>query len=150
MESLPVEPDENLPAGASIARGGLPPAATTDAVFLPQSDRVLESSVGTLELGPPSFLDRWGVIFLACFGFWIIIAGSILLVFGLRSLPPDPVLTGLTADQVRDALNAHKLLTDQWRDSLTSIFDLLITKTALPLVTLLLGYLFGRGRGTAQ
>jgi hypothetical protein len=29
---------------------------------------------------------------------------------------------------------------------LTYIFDLLITKTALPLVTLLLGYLFGKGK----
>jgi hypothetical protein len=34
--------------------------------------------------------------------------------------------------------------TNQGRDSLTYIFDLLVTKTAMPLVTLLLGYLFGR------
>jgi len=53
-------------------------------------------------------------------------------------------LTGLSTDQVKDALNIHKQALDQWRDSLTFIFDLLVTKTALPIVTLLLGYLFGK------
>ncbi len=117
-----------------------------EAHFEPQISRVSVNSVGTLEIEPPSFLDRWGVIFLACFSLWIIVAGSIILVYALKTMPPDPALTGLNAEGVRDTLNAHKLLEDQWRDSLTSIFDLLITKTALPLVTLLLGYLFGRGR----
>jgi len=50
----------------------------------------------------------------------------------------------MNTDQIREALSIHKEFHQQWTESLTSIFDLLVTKTVLPLVTLLLGYLFGR------
>jgi hypothetical protein len=40
-------------------------------------------------------------------------------------------------------LELHKSATDQFRDSLSFVFDLMVIKTVLPLVTLLLGYLFG-------
>lgn len=83
MESLPAETSQGASGAALIAQGGTEAGVGSGVLLSPQSAHVLESSVGTLELGPPSFLDRWGVIFLACFGFWIIIAGSILLVYGL-------------------------------------------------------------------
>jgi hypothetical protein len=40
-------------------------------------------------------------------------------------------------------LDLHKTATDQFRDALNFAFDLMVTKTILPLLTLLLGYLFG-------
>ena len=116
--------------------------------FTPATVRVSAADIGSIQLTPPSFLERWGVIFLACFAFWIIVVGTILLTFYLTHQPSEPSLAGLTSDQVRETLANQKLLEDQWRDSLNYIFDLLITKTALPLVTLLLGYLFGKGQAT--
>jgi hypothetical protein len=41
-------------------------------------------------------------------------------------------------------LAVHKAATDQFRDSVGYVFDLTVTKTVLPIVTLLLGYLFGK------
>jgi hypothetical protein len=67
-----------------------------------------------------------------------------MLVYFLIRLPAPPNLSGLTLDQIRDASSIYKQTVDQSRDSLTYIFDMLVTKTSLPLVTLLLGYLFGR------
>ncbi len=119
---------------------------TADAIATPEIVRVSATDIGSIQLAPPSFLERWGVIFLACFAFWIIVVGTIILSYFLAHQPAPPNLNGLAAEQVRDTLSNYKLLTDQWRDSLNYIFDLLITKTALPLVTLLLGYLFGKGR----
>jgi len=105
---------------------------------------VSTADVGTLSIAPTSFLEKWGVVFVACGGCWILLVGTGILIYFLRNQPAFPVLTGMSADQVKDALNAHKQLSDQWRDSLTYIFDLLVTKTALPIVTLMLGYLFGK------
>ena len=119
---------------------------TPNAAASPEIVRVSTADIGSVQLVPPSFLERWGVIFLACFAFWIIVVGTIILSYFLSHQPPAPSLNGLTPDQVRDALSNYKLLDEQWRDSLNYIFDLLITKTALPLVTLLLGYLFGKGK----
>ena len=121
---------------------------TPRSAALPEVVRVSAADVGTVQIAPPSFLERWGIIFLACFSFWTIVVGRVILPYFLGHRPAAPVLTGLTQEQVRDALSNNKLLEDQWRDSLNYLFDLLITKTALPLVTLLLGYLFGRGRAT--
>lgn len=92
----------------------------------------------------PSFLELWGVIFLAFAGAWILLVGSATLIYYFRTQPGLPSTAGLTPDQMREALSLHKELLEQWRDSLTSVFDLLVTKTVLPLVTLLLGYLFGK------
>ncbi len=118
----------------------------SNVIATPEIVRVSAADIGSVQLAPPSFLERWGVIFLACFAFWIIVVGTIILSYFLSHQPAAPGLNGLTAEQVRDALSNYKLLDEQWRDSLNYIFDLLITKTALPLVTLLLGYLFGKGR----
>jgi hypothetical protein len=105
---------------------------------------VTTDSVGGASDVKPSFLEKWGVVFLAFAGGWILLVCSGIFLFFLSHLPPLPNLSGLTADQVKDALSQHKQLVDQWRDSLTFLFDLLVAKTALPIVTLLLGYLFGK------
>jgi hypothetical protein len=92
----------------------------------------------------PTFLERWGIVLLACAGGWIILVGSAILTDYFLHQPAMPTLTGLSPDQVREALSIHKELHQQWMESLTSVFDLLVTKTVLPIVTLLLGYLFGK------
>ena len=107
---------------------------------------VSEQEAGSIDIVPPTFLEWWGVVFVSCAGGWIPLVGSGLLIHFLRNQPAIPSFAGLTAEQAKDALSVHKQLFDQWRDSLTYIFDLLVTKTALPLVTLLLGYLFGKGK----
>ncbi len=112
----------------------------------PEILHVSTSSVGNLEIAPPSFLERWGVTFLAWIGGWILLTGTGIVAFFLAKQPPAPNLAGLSPDAMQTALQSHKLLLDQWRDSLSYTFDLLITKTALPLATLLLGYLFGKGK----
>lgn len=116
--------------------------------LLPQNLDVVVSpaAAGNISIAPPTFLERWGVFFVACTGGWILLVGSGILIYFLRNQPAFPNLAGLTADQAKDALNLHKQLYDQWRDSLTYIFNLLVTNTTLPLVTLLLGYLFGKGK----
>ena len=50
----------------------------------------------------------------------------------------------MSAAQVKDVLDVYKQIYDQYRQSLTDVFDLLVTRTVLPIVTLLLGYLFGK------
>jgi hypothetical protein len=111
-----------------------------------ERDVVSTASAGEISIVPPTFLEKWGVVFVACAGGWILAVGSGILIYFLLNLPVSPALAGLAPDQAKEALNIHKQLFEQWRDALTYIFDLLITKTALPLVTLLLGYLFGKGK----
>jgi hypothetical protein len=103
-------------------------------------------AVGTIEIGPASFLERWGVVFLAFAGAWILAVGTALLIYFFWKQPALPSMTGQTPDQVTQALSVHKQLSDQWSESLMSMFDLLVTKTVLPIVTLLLGYLFGKAK----
>ena len=91
---------------------------------------VSEQEAGSIDIVPPTFLEWWGVVFVSCAGGWILLVGSGLLIHFLRNQPAIPSFAGLTAEQAKDALSVH----------------LLVTKTALPLVTLLLGYLFGKGK----
>ena len=104
------------------------------------------TQVGEITIAPPTFLERWGVVFLACAGAWILAVGTALLIYFFWKQPAFPNMTGQTPDQVTQALSVHKQLSDQWSESLTGIFDLLVTKTVLPIVTLLLGYLFGKAK----
>lgn len=114
----------------------------------PETVTVSSAAIGTFQTVPPSFLERWGVVFVAWIGGWILLTGSVICAYYLWKQPLSPSLAGLTPDQAQAVLSTHKLLVDQWRDSLNYVFNLLITNTALPIVTLLLGYLFGRGKGT--
>ena len=120
-----------------------------DPSFHPDTVTVSSANVGTFQTVPPSFLERWGVVFLAWIGGWILLTGSVICAYYLWKQPPSPSLASLTPDQAQAILSTHKLLVDQWRDSLNYVFNLLITNTALPIVTLLLGYLFGRGKPTS-
>ncbi len=114
--------------------------------FRPKSVTVPEIGIGAVMAEPPSFLERWGVVFLAWVGGWILVTGTALVAYSLAHQPPAPNLNGLSSDQVKSALENQKMLLDQWHESLNDIFDLLITKTAVPIATLLLGYLFGRSK----
>lgn len=115
------------------------------AILVPPGDvSISATSAGEITIAPPTFLERWGVVFVAVAGAWILLVATGLLIYYLRDLPGMPPTSSLTADQVRDALAVHKQVADQWRDSVGYVFDLLVTKTTLPIVTLLLGYLFGK------
>jgi hypothetical protein len=105
---------------------------------------IREETAGRTADIPPTFLERWGVVFLAFTGGWILLVELILMAYYLWKLPALPSLTGLSPEQLRDALAVHTQVVHDWRDDVTAIFDVLVTKTALPIVTLLLGYLFGR------
>lgn len=113
----------------------------------PPAPKTSEIDVGAVKTEPPSFLERWGVVFLGWVGGRILLTGTALVAYFLAHQPPPPNLGGLNNDQIKGALETHKLLLDQWHESLSNIFDLLITKTAVPIATLLLGYLFGRSKG---
>ena len=113
---------------------------------VPESVLISTAAVGQITNAPPTFLERWGVVFLACAGGWILAVGSALLIYFFWKQPSLPSTAGQTADQITQALNTHKQISEQWSDSLAHIFDLLVTKTVLPIVTLLLGYLFGKAK----
>ncbi len=110
-------------------------------------DLIGSIGAGNLESAPPTFLERWGVVFVACTGGWILFVSTAMLVYFVFQRPVFPSLAGLTADQIRSTIEVRKLAEDGWRDSVSYLFDLMVTKTALPILTLLLGYLFGRAKG---
>lgn len=109
-----------------------------------QSVVVSPSTAGQISIIPPTFLERWGVAFVATAGSWMLLVGSGLLIYYFSRQPGFPITAGLTPDQIRDVLASQKQASDQLHDSIGYVFYLLVTKTALPLVTLLLGYLFGK------
>lgn len=92
-------------------------------------------------------LDRWGMRFVWWAGAWILLVASVLLADFLWKQPNLPNTANLTPDQIKQALDTYHALAAELQGSLVSIFDLLVTKTALPVVTLMLGYLFGRRQG---
>ncbi len=99
---------------------------------------------GQFNIAPPTFLERWGVLFVSVGGFWMLSVCVAMLWFYLThlSLPPSQTATTRPGDY-RALMELHKSATDQFRDSVNFVFDLIVTKTVLPLLTLLLGYLFG-------
>jgi hypothetical protein len=77
-------------------------------------------------------------------GLWMLGVCIALLWYYLAHLSLPPALTSATnLGDYKTALDLHKTATDQFRDSLNFAYDLIVTKTILPLLTLLLGYLFG-------
>ena len=94
-----------------------------------------------------SALDRWGTQFVWWAGAWILIVASVLLADYLWKQPTLPNTANLNSDQIKEALSTYHALTEELQKSLSSLFDLLVTKTALPVVTLMLGYLFGKRKG---
>jgi hypothetical protein len=100
--------------------------------------------VGSVTVAPPTFLEKWGVVFVSVGGIWMLVIAAGLLAFYLLNLSlPAPQPQGMASTDYKQLLDLHKTASDQFRDFVNFIFDLTVTKTVLPLVTLLLGYLFG-------
>jgi hypothetical protein len=125
MAERPLEAPPNRPQVVTIPVGGA-------------------AGIGQLTITPPTFLERWGVVFVSVGGFWMLGVCIAMLWYYLAhlSLPPAQTATNKPEDY-KAILEVHKTAIDQFRDSLNFIFDLMVTKTILPLLTLLLGYLFG-------
>lgn len=104
------------------------------------------NEAGQLRSEPPTFLEKSGVLLLGILGGWILLVSTVLILWFLTRHPVALSVSQMTMEQAREAIASQKLIEDQWRDSMTFVFDLTVTKTALPVVTLLLGYLFGRAR----
>lgn len=102
------------------------------------------AGIGTLTITPPTFLEKWGVVFVSVGGVWMLLLCGAILWYYLAHLTAPPALPpNTTAADYKAVLDAHKTATDQFRESVSFAFDLMVTKTILPLVTLLLGYIFG-------
>lgn len=122
------------PAPAAVAN---PPQQVT----IPVSGT---AGFGDLSITPPTFLEKWGVVFVSVAGIWILLVCIAFLWYYLTHITLAPAQTGTTtAQDYKQILDGHKAAADQFRDSLSFAFDLTVTKTILPLLTLLLGYLFG-------
>lgn len=141
---MAAEPTGGSSAGASGAPPAGPPVGQQNqpqVVSIPVSG---ESGIGAFTITPPTFLEKWGVVFVSVGGAWILFVCAGMLWYYLSHLsPPPPQTAGMKAEDYRTILELCKTASDQFRDSLTFVFDLTVTKTVLPLLTLLLGYLFG-------
>jgi hypothetical protein len=89
--------------GISLAKGGIPMEREKDRLVISA-----EAAGPTADI-PPTFLERWGVVFLAWTGGWVLLFGLALLAFYLWKLPAAPDTIGLSADRLRDALALHRL-----------------------------------------
>lgn len=100
--------------------------------------------VGTVKVAPPTFLERWGVVFMSVGGAWMLVVCIGVLWYYLSHLASPPPLTASTKpEDYKAILDLNKAAAGQFQDSIGYVFDLMVTKTVLPLLTLLLGYLFG-------
>lgn len=75
---------------------------------------------------------------------WVFAVAASALVYYLIHLPPQPSVAGMNAAQAKKTLDTYTQMYNQYRQPFTDVFELLVTRTVLPIVTLLLGYLFGR------
>jgi len=99
---------------------------------------------GNVTIVPPTFLEKWGVVFVAVGGGWMLSVCIAMLWYYLAHLSLPPALTSaVKPEDYKALLDLHKTATDRFRDALNFAFDLMVTKTILPLLTLMLGYLFG-------
>jgi hypothetical protein len=118
-----------------------PSSSSPETVTIPVAG---SAGFGELTITPPTFLEKWGVVFVSVGGIWMLAVCVAMLWYYLQHLSPPPAqLPGVAPNDYRAMLELHKTATDQFRDSLSFIFDVMVTKTILPLLTLLLGYLFG-------
>ncbi len=60
--------------------------------------------------------------------------------------PRLPPLDGRSLPEVQESVNRHKLIAEEARAPFLAMFDLIVSRTLLPLVTLLMGYLFGKAK----
>ncbi len=78
-----------------------------EAQGVPQSLEVLPGA-GDVHVVPPTFLERWGVVFVAWVGGWILLISTAMLVYFVLQRPALPSLAGLSAEQIRGIVEAHK------------------------------------------
>ena len=90
---------------------------TTEQVF------VQPAAAGNVSIAPPTFLERWGVVFVACIGGWILVVGSGILIYFLRYQPPLPDMGRLTPDQAgtRLPLTSRSAINGETRSTPSSI-----------------------------
>lgn len=118
-----------------------PPTVSPQVVTIPVSGT---GGIGNLSINPPTFLEKWGVVFVSVGGAWMLTVCIVMLWYYLRHLAfPPPLTVTVTPADYTKLLDLRKTSNDQFRDSLNFVFDIMVTKTILPLLTLLLGYLFG-------
>ena len=100
--------------------------------------------IGSAKAVKPSFMEFWGTIaFFILLGLLICTSFYVMWKFNHVDLPMS--LPGTDdPEKVRIAVANHKLINEEGHASLWDLFDLLMTKTAIPLITLLMGYLFGK------
>jgi hypothetical protein len=95
----------------------------------------------------PTTIDWWAFFSLCCIGTVVLsmcIYGAYDLFFKIE--PALPNLTGDTLADVQASVNPHKLIEEELRAPFWSYFDLIVSRTPLPLVTLLMGFLFGKSK----
>ena len=114
----------------------------------PERVQISESRVGEIKIAPPTYLERWGIYLVALLIVWILAVGTLLLYAYLRHLPALPNASSLKPEEIKSALDVHAHLREEWFAEFTPVFDLLVTKTTLPIATLLLGYLFGKSKSS--
>ena len=108
-----------------VAPGPNPPQVT-----IPVSG---SAGIGNLTITPPTFLEKWGVVFVAVGGLWMLGVCVAMLSYYLSHLPLPPAETStLKPEDYKSILDLHKTASDQFRDSLNFAFDLMVTKTILP------------------
>jgi hypothetical protein len=102
--------------------------------------------VGKVE-NKPTTIDWWAFVSLCFIGVVVLIMcvyGAYDLFFKLE--PGLPRIRGDTLADVQASVNRHKLIEEELRAPYWSFFDLIVSRTLLPLVTLLMGYLFGKAK----
>src|ERR1700722_587760 len=115
----------------------MPPSAGSSSppqVTIPVSG---SGGIGNLSIAPPTFLEKWGVVFVSVGGFWMLCVCIAMLWFYLAHLELPPTQTPVTKiEDYKLALDLYQKATEQFRNSLSFMFDLMVTKTILPLLTL--------------
>jgi hypothetical protein len=66
-----------------------------------QNVEISSTNVGEISIIHPTFLERWGTVFVAFAGGWILVVGSGILIYYLCNQPALPNLAGLTANRQR-------------------------------------------------
>jgi hypothetical protein len=99
-------------------------------------------------MNPPTFLERWGVIFISAGGLWMLGVCIAMLWCYLAHLGSLSTAGNFfKPEDLRTHLELQKTALDQLRASVAFAFDLMVTKTILPPITPLLGYLFEKKSG---
>jgi hypothetical protein len=85
--------------------------------------------IGGLTITPPTFLERWGVVFVAVGGVWMLGVCVAMLWYYLAHLSFPPALAStVKPEDYKAILDLHKTATDQFRDALNFAFDLMVTR----------------------